>query len=55
MSAYINISEILKNAPTKVLVDELLKREGVEHKTIAPYTDETIVANGPAILIKVID
>lgn len=40
---------------TKELVEELLKREGVDYKKVEPYADEVISANGPAILIKVID
>ena len=40
---------------TKELVEELLKREGVNYKKVEPYADEVISANGPAILIKVID
>ena len=40
---------------TKELVEELLKREGVDYKKVKPYADGEISANGPAILIKVID
>ena len=45
----------LSSIPTCQLVEELLKREGVEHKKVEPYADCQITANGPAILIKVID
>lgn len=46
---------IIKREPTHQLVKELLKREGVEHKKVEPYAEGQITANGPAILIKVID
>lgn len=45
----------VSSVPTCKLVEELLKREGVEHKIVEPYADCQITANGPAILIKVID
>ena len=45
----------LSKISTRDIVNELLKREGVESKIIEPFTDDSISANGPAILIKVID
>lgn len=55
MDSCINIAEILGMAPTKSLVEELLKREGVEHKKVAPYIKFQTTVYGPAILIMVID
>ena len=49
------IKHILQRVSTKSLVEELVKREGVKYKTAEPYADETISANGPAILITVFD
>lgn len=49
------MKKVIQQISTKELVGELLKREGVEHKKVEPYTDAEISANGPAILIKVID
>lgn len=49
------MKKVIQQISTKELVGELLKREGVEHKKVEPYTDAAISANGPAILIKVID
>lgn len=51
----LNLKSSVKNATTKELVDELVEREGVKYKKVDPYVDEVISANGPAILIKVID
>lgn len=45
----------LSKISTRDIVNELLKREGVESKIIEPYADDSISANGPAILINVID
>lgn len=45
----------ITSIPTSDLVNELIKREGVEYKKVEPYADKSISANGPAILIKVID
>lgn len=47
--------ESLKNISTKELVEELSKREGVEKKIIGPYQKENISAEGPAIILLVID
>lgn len=41
----------LKDISTKELVDELLTREGVEHKWVEPYVDKTFSVNGPATVI----
>lgn len=45
----------LKDIPTKSLVDELRSREGVETTIAEPYEDVTVSANGPAIVLVVID
>lgn len=45
----------LKNIPTCELVEELKTREGVETTIAEPYEDITVTANGPAIILKVID
>ena len=45
----------LKKIPTKFLVDELIKREGVETTIAEPYKDIEVKANGPAIVLVVID
>lgn len=41
----------LKDISTKELVDELLTREGIEHKWVEPYVDKTFSVNGPATVI----
>lgn len=41
--------------PTSELVEELMKREGVETTIAEPYEDVVVAANGPAIILKVID
>ncbi len=45
----------IKNLPTCELVTELKKREGVEAHTIGPSASITVKADGPAIIIAVID
>lgn len=45
----------ISSVPTCKLVEELIEREGVEYKKVEPYADCQMKANGPAILIKVID
>ncbi len=45
----------LKNVPTKALVDELSKRDGVEMQTAEPHQDMHIKVNGPAIVLIVVD
>ena len=47
--------EKLKNVSTKMLVGELMKREGVETKIAEPYKDITVSVNGPAIILVVTD
>jgi len=50
-----NKNIVFTDCTTKALVEEIMQREGVEYKIAEPYTDESISANGPAILLKVID
>lgn len=45
----------LKDCTTAELVAELMTREGVETTIAEPYEDVVVVANGPAIILKVID
>lgn len=45
----------LKDYPTADLVEELIHREGVEATYAEPYEEVTVSANGPAILLTVID
>lgn len=47
--------EELKSIPTYKLVEELKTREGVETTIAEPYEDITVTANGPAIILKIID
>ncbi len=47
--------ENIKSIPTSVLVEELKTREGVETTIAEPYEEVTVSANGPAIILKVID
>lgn len=44
-----------ETTPTKELVDELMTREGVETTIAEPYEDVVVAANGPAMILKVID
>ena len=46
---------MLKSIPTKELVEELKKREGVKAEYAEPYQDEVISINGPAMILIVID
>jgi hypothetical protein len=41
--------------PTCELVDELMKREGVETKMVEPHVDHAVSVNGPAIVLIVTD
>lgn len=50
-----DLGEMLEQAATAELVTELKTREGVETTTAEPYEDVTVIANGPAIILKVID
>lgn len=43
------------NVPTCDLVEELQKRCGVETNTIGPSAEITVKANGPAIVLVVVD
>ena len=45
----------LKLIPTCELVEELKTREGVETMIAEPYEDITVTANGPAIILRIID
>lgn len=45
----------IEEIPTCQLVEELKKREGVETIIAEPYEDIMVIANGPAIILKVID
>lgn len=45
----------LPEVPTKDLVAELLKREGVSAETADPHQDKTVTVNGPAVILTVID
>ena len=47
--------EQLSEFKTCVLVDELRKREGVETHIAEPYQDMTVLVNGPAVVLVVID
>ena len=46
---------MLKNIPTKELVEELKKRECVKAEYAEPYQDKVISINGPAEILIVID
>ena len=46
---------MLKSIPTKELVEELKKREGVNAEYAEPYQDKVISINGPAMILIVID
>ena len=41
--------------PTKELVEELQRRDGVETTIAEPYQDTEIKVNGPAVVLVVID
>jgi len=49
------IKELESDIPTKDLVEELSKREGVKMNIADPYKDVDIKVNGPAIVLTVID
>ena len=51
----VTIMQNLNQVPTKDLVEELLKREGVEQTIAEPYQDVVIKQNGPAIILVVTD
>ena len=45
----------LKDIPTCELVEELMKREGVNTIILDPYQTKKIKVEGPMIVLKVID
>ena len=45
----------LKDIPTCKLIEELKKREGVEHIIESPYEYKKIEVEGPVIMLKVVD
>lgn len=47
--------KILKDISTKAIVEELSKREGVKVDIADPHKDIIVQANGPAIILTVID
>lgn len=49
------MKETIKNVSTKELVNELVKREGVEMKYAEPHKDLDVNINGPAIVLIVTD
>ncbi|MCI9273753.1 MAG: BC1881 family protein [Clostridiales bacterium] len=49
------LADSLNNIPTKSLVEELQKREGVEATIAKPYQDKTVSVNGPSIVLVVLD
>lgn len=46
---------LLKDVPTKRLVEELMRREGVETKEVAPHEYYNIAGTGACILLEVKD
>ena len=44
----------LKDIPTCKLIEELKKREGVEHSIVAPFVIKKIEEDGPDIVVKVV-
>jgi len=45
----------LTDVTTKDLVNELRKREGVDTSIVAPYAELTVKAEGPAVVMVIID
>ena len=45
----------LKDYTTEGLVNELMAREGVETTIAEPYENVVVAANGPAMILKIID
>lgn len=45
----------LTNVPTKILTEELARREGVKKVTAEPYQKITIDIYGPAVVLEVFD
>lgn len=52
---HLSKDSVLTQLSTKVLVDELMKREGVEVSLIGPSARIEMTADGPAIVLVVID
>lgn len=46
---------MIKNIPTKELLEELIQREGVEETIAEPYQDVTITVSGPARVLVIKD
>lgn len=46
---------ILSAFSTKMLVEELERREGVSKTTAEPYEDKSVEVSGPAIVLVVTD
>ena len=46
---------MLKSIPTKELVEELKKREGVKAEYAEPYQDKSLSINGPAVILIIVD
>lgn len=52
------VSVILNHFSTQELVEELITREGVEHKRVEPYAPlvaEFLNDSGPCVIIKIVD
>lgn len=45
----------LKSISTRDLVEELKNREGVATTTVEPYGEKTVIAEGPAVVLTVVD
>ena len=45
----------ISNLPTRDLVEELQRRNGVKTEIAEPYQDVEVKVNGPAIVLGVID
>lgn len=45
----------LAKTSTKDLVEELRKREGVEATIVEPHKDNSVIVNGPAVVLVVTD
>lgn len=45
----------LKSISTRDLVEELKNREGVTTTTVEPYDKKTVIAEGPAVVLTVVD
>lgn len=45
----------LAKTSTKDLIEELRKREGVEATIVEPHKDNSVIVNGPAVVLVVTD